>query len=126
VGEESFHAESSNALRTTSRKTTNIVDNAFHLSQRKLNRGFRGDVGEAEFESVIDWISVRGREGLRVREVDRISDIQDLVIKKSRLRLSRWCRVNKVILELKLVEPITRAPVPRQNCLGYEENYCHV
>ena len=47
------HAESSNALRAFSRKTTNIVK-LFYLSQRKFNKGFSAGVGEAESGWLLD------------------------------------------------------------------------
>jgi hypothetical protein len=56
-------AESSIALREFSRKTTNIVNKWFYLSQRKLNKGFSAGIGEAESGWVLDWISVRRRDG---------------------------------------------------------------
>jgi hypothetical protein len=45
------------------------VDEVFYLNQRKLNKGFRGGVGEAESRWLVDWISVRDRDSLLVREI---------------------------------------------------------
>jgi hypothetical protein len=56
------------------------VDDAFDLSQSKLDQGLGGGIVEAQTWRVIDWIKVCSRNCLRVSEIEWIGDVQDIVM----------------------------------------------
>jgi hypothetical protein len=80
LSQEFPNAECSNTFGAISRETPDVVDDAFDLSQSKLDQGLGGGIVEAQTWRVIDWIKVRSRNCLRVSEIEWIGDVQDIVM----------------------------------------------